>query len=1820
MSQAAAANPAPDQPANPPRRRWRRRIIRLLLVVVILLVVVRALFGILLPTAINRAAGLYGLAVDYERSEMNLLSGDVGLWHLRVTPKSALSGSASDASPEPLARVGYVRGNISTWALLKLQLEVWRAEADGAELAIERLPDGRIPLLEQLLAALPAKDPGAAPPPARTGPPTPLDLAPPIKIDAVRLSHATLKIRDRAVQPEFAAQVVVDFRLSDVGSTVRPVTAEVVVWSEPGLDLLRLEGVGRTAPDKLEAEFQAVMRGLTLDDLATYLAPLGLKPSGQSVGGRAAMKVELKRGAAPDVNTIAGQITVTEATLTAAGAVFATLDRLTVEIQSLGAEAARFGQIVASGAQANLRSTTDGGLSFGGLQLSSSTPPPTTRPALAAATPAPRPPVAGKPYLWSLAELKIADAAASFADDSIDPPIQLSARLHELTVRNLAYDPARRDVPAELAVRASIPGIIGSATATGTVAPFAEASPLKLSLRAGEIRPDALKPYLDAINVESLLSSAELTAELAAAVRPVDDGGSPRFDLAVTDVIYRDGDAELLSLPRLAVAGLRLEPIHDSTTMSSRIAAQAIEVVGPQLPVRRDPDGQLVIAGSKRTPGTLARRVEAAIETAVEAATQPAANAAAGIVLQIPPVKIDRFDWSGIRIAWDDGSTHPPTHLGIADAGLQVENLDLDLTPRTDAAPTTTQTARNGTIRGFLSAPGVAERLTLQGAIVSGQGSVTLGVSVSGDGITGKAIAPYLAPSGITPVLENGSLRARAEIRLSQVSSDILRGLLSADQVAWMDGDRELAAVDSATVQGIEFGAKELRIGEVSIVRPRAALARDAGGAIVAGGIRVELTEHPTQGAEVPSRPATPPAVVPLGFAVNLKSLSVSQAALQWSDSYAGLEKPVELELLADARLAGLVFAEESATAPPAAFEATLRIPTLIEALAAKGTIDSAPRSVAVTVTAQGSGIHAGPIAPYFPDGIEPTLADGRFSVDLEAAVAAAAEGGHSARAVVRGLEYSDGEQLLAAVESAKFAASRIDLPGGVIALDEISSAGVQAQVELQEDYLPALLGVALRPVTKPPATQPSEVIALGAEPTGTTTPDAATIAAGARKPLPLLTLDKLDLRLDRLTVNNRAVATAAPATLAEFRLQNLNRLEWGGKTPQNQPATQFRFSGRIDPLVQAVRAEAAVAPFVDQPSIKLQLQVDGLRGQGLTEIVPQISDLIDGRRLTDGRFNLAAEVQLQPDRRGGVIDYTRGFGAELTVRDTSFRNGADGPMLAGVEQVHAAGVRVEPARGNVIVQTLEITKPSAYVLRDSSGIEALGLLIKVLPTTPATQEATEPAAPAPSIETADTAPGSAQPAPPGAEFRIDRVSWSGLDLRIEDRTVDPPIILPVNGFELEASGLSNRALVENRPIRFGMLATAGKIALPRATGGGGIMGAAGDLGALLGGRKNELTTGPVFEDREMFSQVSAVGRLSLYPAPSGWVKTSVSGLELASLRGFAQSFGVTLDGGVYDGTTELRLVSASDMNLRTRLVFTDLKISEPANGPIVRHLKLPAPLDAVIAAVQDADGSITLPLDVPIKEGELQVGAIVGSAVGALGQVLATAVASTPVKAVTGVGGLIGLGKDKKPIEPRLINIDFAPGDASISAAEMGKIRPLLNQLRDKNVEMTLRHELSPGDISIAGARANPSRDAAAAIAAQLRQRRTALLADRAAAAARAQSQLAVLDPRKPAPAVEELRQLDRQIAQTDAAMGAMYDQLRPGAERQAPRRTRTAAIDLGRQRLEVVRALLSPPGGSPSDLSERLRAAPAGFTIDESASAHAGGGGIGTVLQRKK
>jgi hypothetical protein len=1862
-----AAAPEQPAPATPKRKpSWKRRIIYLFAGIVVALLLFRVLLYILLPTVINRTARQFGFDLDYRRLELTLLGGDFAIWDVTLAPR--------DGRRE-LVRTDYAFVNASVWELFKLNLTVYRLEADGVTLDVRRTADGRIPLLEQLQAGFQARaaeqaEDDAATQPSSPAPPLPqsggadakvtaevqpakVSFDPIAFVEAIRLNRVTVRLHDDTLSPPFEQTIFLNLRVSDVGHPTKPLTGDLELYTSNMLDILRLEGTGDARGSEAEYSLAFDLRGLRAYRAQQYLSLLGLAADGREMSLHGEAKLFL-RASDEKPGSVFGTGELSNIFLRSGLDPLARLDVASVEIAELSPSSLLLKTVNVQGGRLNAGRLEDGRLQFGAISTGAA--PPTTAPfaptvagvlppdasevdlqdaarGVEGDTPAVRvtvevgTPPPGQRFRWGIEQLTATDLFASFDDRGVQPPTVIEGGLETLTIRDLRSDGSPGD-KVLVSLEASAPGIFEAASIEGHATPFDEPAGAAAQLRMDGIRPTAAQPYLALIGLRSNLDAGALQADLSATVRETTQ--RPTLDLAVTDVQLRDEGRSLLSMPQVKVDQFR----YDSTT--GGISAKAIDLTGPTLTLRRLPQNHLQMPGLTYTgfdaasgdPASAGRGdddLAAATSPATTASTRPATG-------PLRPIQFDRVTWNAGTIRFEDLTAENLQPIEITEAMLELRNFNFDPRP---GAPAGTP----GTITGRLRSPGFLEAIDLQGTLNPSPGSVTAAFTVGGRGLDLRPMTHYLAPFGIQPVLEQGTLDATVEARLTQ-RDEVFEIGARADGVKLAGRDREWLSVREASLDRLAIAPDRKEIGTVTLRDPVLHVARDAESRWQLLGLRlvpavvaanpppvvepvVEAAQDLGDAAGATTQPDTAASepdlfdlVQSLGV-IEFAGLDASNARIVLSDRAGRV--PVDLGLAINASLSRVGI--NTPALEPATFQVLIADDAGTGKLEAAGTIQQSPTAFDLTAKVNGEGISYRPLKAYLPATIRPDLTDGRVEVQsFLASVRRGEQGGLAASMEVGRTALTQADRPLVALDSFAIAVPRIDPAGGEIALDRIALAGLEADVRRLPDGSLDVLGLALNAPPEPlapadgnapgadrpddqltPAGEQADVKPAGDAPpppseVATPAADARQIVAEAQEALPLFSLQTLDLAIKQLRFTDEARPQSAPVALADVRLVNDGPIRLLGPTPDQNPPLKLDLTGRVDPVLGQFSVITVARPFTTTPDATVTIEASGIDGAAINRVVPELMPKINTSTLRDGRFQSEISTTARVRRRGPTqIDWGRGFELDLAIANTAFRDGADGAVLAGVETIRGENIKVDPPTGNVTIRQVEINALQARTWRDQAGLNVLGIAIQptaaaTQPSEPAPADAPPPEAPQPAALQPDPAQ-AAGPTPP--EIKLDRLMISGLDFTFEDRLVDPPLVAPITGLDADVRGLSSRLMEAERPVRFDVALTSGKVELPKPLRGGIITGALDDAARRAAGERIEQET----EMREFFAQIVAQGNLQFHPQPKGRAIAAVSGLELAAIRGIAAESGVSISGGVFDGRVQLRSRDDGALDTKARLVVTDLRIQDSPDQAVVRWLALPAPLDAVIAAVEAPDGSITLPVEFSIEQGQVNTGELVSSAIGAVGQVLAVAVVSAPVKIVTGLAGLITdtKGEYEWQEQPPL-SLPLESGVVTLPSQTVQPLVALLAEARgSEDVRIAVEHRLGSADVQIADTRANPPDDRAMDLAESLRQRRAELLAMRDQLIGPARAQVYGLDLPQQEQAVQQLRAVQQELADVEDAFDRLYDLQRRGADLQAPRRTRSAAIDLADARLQQVRALVRDVAGPVA--AERVRVGVARF-----------------------
>ncbi|MGN6507649.1 MAG: DUF748 domain-containing protein, partial [Tepidisphaeraceae bacterium] len=1319
--------------------------------------------------------------------------------------------------------------------------------------------------------------------------------------------------------------------------------------------------------------------------------------------------------------------------------------------------------------------------------------------------------------------------------------LQLPAvALNRLSWRNadLHFDDRAAEQPVSLEVQRVSVDVDGTLNLAGPK------KSVDLSVKVAGIRPAAAAVYLEPLGIHSNLRDADLSCHLAGSVE-TPAGGAIRASANLQDVQFRDQGQTLFAMPKVDLEQATLNP------GDGRISVDTIAIDGPTLPISRDAAG-LKLLGFTYAPVAKTSTPPAAETPAATSA--PAARTGQG--LQLPAVALNRLSWRNADLHFDDRAAEQPVSLEVQRVSVDANGLVFD--SKADVPP--------GTFSASLVAPGVVEKLSVQGHVAPKADAITFDVAGQADDLTAERLKPLLRSIGIEPQYRSATLKFAASGSAHQ-QDGALAATFGLQECSLTDGGRPWAALGGLQVDHASIDGHSLSIDSVRVASPMLRAERDADGVLTVAGIKWVPAPAGPVVAAAPAKPATAPTRLDLSLpiAVRVDAVHVEHAALALRDE--AVFPAADLSATASLRAERLVAGTD---APPSSFSVTLSSPGVVRDLQIDGTLLAAPKHQAITLDLTGAGISGQALEPYLPPNVNMTLKDGAVAAKVSASIEPNDAGGSSTSFSLTDASFTDGSstdgaQPLGAVGALRLDVSRVDLAANVIDIKRATLEHATLAVK-QDDAGITILGTQL--AAKPQ--RPARPVRATPESAATTqTSDIAAITSLARQKPPLIRIETLSLGADQLRIDSNQLSQ--PLVIADASLKSTGPIELLGDRPTERRPFDVVARAAVEGAIDSIGLNAHLAPFAGEPSAKLALDVNGIHAADLLHRVPQAAKWVSGDDLNNGRFTATLDAQLGFSRRGLFgIDLTRDITGRFDVSNVALTNAGNPKPLAGVDGVHGEGLRYSPDSGSISLKSLEITKPAARIVRDNAGIHALGLTLKTPP--PATQPATQPVVAAPTPRPIEVTPSSAPAPSAGAEARIDRLTISGIDLTLEDDVGKPKTVIPITQLDVDVKGLSTAALTQpNKPVRFSAIVGAGKVDLP----------------PRKGADRTKL------QPREVFSEASASGTVTLVPKPNGYVKASISGLEMTAIRGLASEYGITLGGGTFDGRIDARMNGSDSFVAHVYPTFNELRLKEVPNGPIQSIFQLPAPPDVVISTLEDADGSISFPVNVPLNAGKLDTGAVIGSAVGAVGKVVTEAMVAAPLKAAKLVAMLGGadMSSDRlKGLEP--VTIDYAPGESQLTPAEEAALKPVIALMKDDpTIQVTLQHTLGAADVALAEQRANPLSEDSRALAENLRQRKFDLQREVAQASVALRVALATEDAKSQAAAADALRAAAARLKENGDELDQVLDLLRPGAQRQADRRTRTAAILLGDMRMRAVRdALLQ--SGVPG-IANRLRQA---------------------------
>jgi len=1747
--------------AAPPKGRKGRRLKRFMKIAawaLVVLVVLRIALSVALPHIADKVAQGFDMTCSWEQLDLSILTGNIELWHL---------DARTAEGDEPFAAMEYCRADVDLSALLWGRVVIRRVEVDGLDVMLNRNAAGAFEIAERFAGE--ETDDEAAGEDAADEPdqPGPIDFTLPVEIKALRLQHAHIHLRDESVTPVFEERLDLNLRVSSLGSDERRSRFELVVSSPALLDQFVLEGTGSAREKNAEADLRLQIRGLRPHVAIGYLEPLGIEPVARTISVEC--NVSLRTAPAlPWFDAFSAHMLIDRIRLAADGQEAIALDHVELTAPAVGRDATGAGfaeieRVVVADSRARAARLATGELLVAGLKLA-----PVDSPG--PANDAPVPDDAQPRSAWRIDRIALRNVGVRFTDEAVEPAADLSFYLEELTVRDLADEPAAPRAACFFAARFSAPGVAERIDLSGTARPFGSPVAVDAMLSVEEITVHSVRPYLDAAGIEPTLErgsfSCRIEAELDSSVENVLGA-----EFAMTDLRFAD-EFTLFGLDSLSASGVAVN------SADRLVHVDEIALRGTRCDLWRDRSGLLEALGFRF--GQAAPPAPPSNEPNDRAMTASHGSAPTAASEEAAPgqrIEIDRILLTLSDLVFADSTVAPRFEAALSESSLEVTDLVID-PDRSESS------RRRAGITGIFRVPGLAEEIELKGSLLPDPAAPSLSLAVEGKGITAQAAAGYLEDTGLELPWDAARFRFVVDAELV-VEPDRLSANASIRDLVFADGDEELAGIDEVRVSGVEVDSAGVRIAEVGLVRPRAHANRTSDGTLTMAGVQIGSTGGSCRTADpVVDEPSQTAATATEGARSEseqtpllLKRFLVQGAEFSWTDS--AVEPAVTTAVILDLELGSLSLGAEP---KPASLLATLRVPGSVDDLTLSGSLVADPAAPEAHLEIDASGLRAGPLSAYFSPEAQPCLEDGRFSAVVDAGRRPNDEGGQEARLSITGIEYADGTEQPAfvAIDTVRAVVGRLDPEGRVITVDEIAIEGLVCNAEKTPEGALRILGMEMAPAEEPadenaPAPELQEP--------DLRTPDSERLAQKPRKTFapsvsalpPLVTIKKIDLGIEAFTFHDRTRPGTPPLTLTDFSIRNPEPIVLLGDEPESCPPAKIAITGTAAPALDRLAIDIEAELFAPEPQLRVDFAATGIDGQSLADALRAFGDQLAVVELDNGRLGFNAAATLRMHRRQPLaFDFSKDFGLEFVLQNLSLTNGEEGPVLAGFEELRVDVAEIAPESGDMHIKMVEVVKPQGMITQTEEGLHLAGFVFKPAPEPDEAESSNDEVA---AGETPAETGGEA-PAAPGPEIRVDRIFVSGIDFTYSDTVAEPDMIFPLVDLDVDIRKFTTRAFSEPVPIRFDAYLKGGKVPLRKRIEEGNLFTAIGRAAvSIAGGDEEEI------EERPILEEITVSGKLALSPTLSGRIKAGISAVELAGFEGAASGGGVILNDGILDAGIDLRFKPDGSLDTVAEFTFTDLSLSEPPDGPISRYLSLPAPLDMVVFLLRDEDGAIEIPLDFEVGADGMSTGEILSVVSSTLGSLIADAVAASPFRLlgtagdIVPVGDLLSLGDDEEEGE-NLLAVGFHPGDAFLSRNESEKLEAIAEALRDnEKMVVTLTHELGAADMERAALRANPSRADCIALAARLRQKKAEITEQHDLVAAQARAAIAAgLDDRART-ARDRIGRLERELGLTERSLDRILEFLRPGAERQAVRRMREACIAVGRLRLDAVRDQLA-------------------------------------------
>lgn len=1705
---------------------------RIGLSLVALVLIVRFGGVALAPSIVNSILEDYGYEVEFEDISVSMFYGEVQL--------TGVSVHGLDNPTNELLHLQHAIVDIDVGSTLAFDPMIRRAELDGLDVYLRRTLDGDwniASFLETSEAAEVEEVPEESP-----EDPAEFSLKLPVKIHAVRAQDIHVFVDDQQSTPRLESELTVNIAANDLGFPGEEGSLEIIADATSMIDFARLEASLQSSEKLIDANLAFELRGLRTEGLVTLLAELGVGCRGDVLDGRGRLNaVADVRG--EESRTLASSLTLESWELTANGVEVLALDDfgLTTELS----EEFAVPELRAVGCRARTRQELDGQLSLAGFSWVGTSGSAERE----ASAPADQPEQVTEPLPWRVDLCRIREGKLVHEDVATQTELSLQLDNFELTDLN-----SRFDGEASLVAEASSPGIFESATMTGSVTTGPR---IELDFGMRGCTFEACTPQLRALGVTPRMANGEARGSLSLLAN-ADGGGLVEFE----EFWFQEAEE------RIGIRNVRI----DVASLGEATHVREVSLAGAQAKIHRIDDVRIAICGLE--VGPTASSPAAAPQVGVDTPEEPVpAPAQPTTPIDVPEIRLDRFVWEDSSVEFEDAK-NPDASFALEDVRFELRDFGLGLTSE-------------ATVEMELDFRGVCETIAANGTIRSKPGlDLTTQLRLGANGLHGPCVAAWMKNSGLAPVFEYADASAALEASLASFE-DGMRASLRLSEVEYGSGETTYASLSQFRVDQLDVTSKGIAIANVLVDGPTLRVERGEDGRWSAFGIG-------------PSGPEDEPSVS--GQAVEAASSEVGKSDEQ--KDAAAPNDPMELTVesfectggkleildaldeLGDVRsisYSSSVGRFELGAQDSTTFESTLSVDGHPARVSVNGSLVPNPEDLIFAAQLQGRDLDGGVLNQYLPPSIQLAFQQAQLNSQLNLQWTTREPNEHSLSLTVSDVKLSEpgSERAYVALDEFRLSAPELDGTSDRYLIEELVVAGARMEALRRDGGSVQVAGLILTPESpEDEVDETSEEADSQVERT-----EVSWARQFDSRPLPIVEFGKLDLELASLEFVDTTSADAVPLQLSA-RVTHEKPLQLLSRTPEELEPLEIQLTSSVSPIIREATANLAVALWEEDARVKLDWQVDGIRGQGLTEVLPELAESLDGSGLQDGRATGILEARLIGMRRNPLdFDLRNGFGFEVELDQIAFAE-AD-TVLAGFESFDLSVERVDPVTGATRISNVELTGIQGRAVASPAGIEALGITLLNKP-----DEGGEPVVEA-------EPPTTEAPAEPysGPEVQIDRAVISGLDFILRDEFSDPPRELPINALDFSLERFSTETFVKPRPFRVAAYVGAGSVELPKPRETrGALAGLAGAAMSAIRAEEDEFE----LEERPLFGEMSLSGTMSLGPQPKGRLTAGIDGLELLGFSGVASQSGVEIGGGVLDSWLRVQMKGEKGLAVRSNLVFTHLSLDEPPDGPISTYLKLPAPLDTVLFTLENKDDEHRIPVNFDMGADGLTTAKVAALATKTMTEVIASALASAPIRVGDGVTEMLGLqmgeasptsviGRVLNPVL-RLVGlaerpgpqsppavIEFEPGQYALDAVDVANLQSILKEVAKRQDFVALiEHSFGAEDLQRAERLANPTKEECQEIATGLRRRKWALLRSRSELASDVTASFAVRGQDGTADLVEELREVEAELGRIEIALDETLALLRPGSDRSRQRRTREAMLEIGASRMASIQLVL--------------------------------------------